>query len=213
MRVGNVKSFPITLDGRATHNVQNLLAAVGSAWALGVSGEEIGQSLSGFYCDYHCNPGRLNLYQLNGFKVMIDYGHNAAGITETLNVAKKLNARRLIGVVTVPGDRPDESILKVGKLAGKGFNYLFIKEDSDLRGRLPGEVSKIIATGAMEVGLSNKKIKIILPETQAFEAALEFAQPGDLVVTFYEKLEPILRSLENYRQNHNWTGDMNEMIL
>ena len=48
VKVGNVKNFPATLQGKAAHNIQNILAAVGAAWVLGIPGVEIGQSLSNF---------------------------------------------------------------------------------------------------------------------------------------------------------------------
>ncbi|HEX3016033.1 MAG TPA: cyanophycin synthetase [Desulfobacteria bacterium] len=207
-RVGNVKGFPATLDGRAAHNVQNLLAAVAASWALGFSSEDISKYLSDFSCSLLDNPGRLNLFEVNGFKVMIDYGHNAAGIMETVAAAKKLNPKRLVGVITVPGDRPVESIERVGKLAGKGFDYLFIKEDQDLRGRQVGEIAAVIRQGAIQAGLPTQKIKTILPEVEAFGTALEFARPGDLVVIFYEKLAPILKRLNAYLEEH--PGKMGE---
>ncbi len=217
VRIGNLRSFPITLDGKARHNVQNILATVGAAWALGIPSEKISHSLAVFYLNQRDNPGRSNIYQLNGFKLMIDYGHNAAGVEQIISFAKKLTPRRLIGVITVPGDRPDESIYKVGLVAGKGFNYLFIREDADLRGRVPGDVARILKSGALKAGMDDKRIKVILSETEAFDEALNFARPGDLVIYFYEKLEPILDCLNKYVHGHNLESAdqtvISEMIL
>lgn len=202
IRVGSVKSFPVTLDGKAAHNVQNVLAAVGAAWALGIPGSEIGEHLQSFYSSQWDNPGRLNIFEVDDFKVMIDYGHNAAGIEQIITFANKLNPRRLIGVITVPGDRPDDSIYKVGQLSGKGFDYLFIREDVDLRGRKAGEVAGLLRSGALQAGMPEKRISTILPETEAFSAALNFAGPGDLVINFYEKLAPVMGCLTQYIQDH-----------
>ncbi len=195
IKIGNTKVFPATFAGKALHNVQNILAAVGAAWGLGISAEEIRNALTSFYSGQDDNPGRLNIFELAGFKLMIDYGHNAAGIEEIINFAKKLNPKRLIGVITVPGDRPDESIFKVGALAGAGFDYVFIREDADLRGRKPGEVAEILRQGALSSGLPESRLNIVLPELTAFARVVEFARPNDLVVVFYEKLEPIMHKL------------------
>lgn len=204
VRVGNIKEFPITSQGRAVHNVQNVLAAVGAAWALGIPGKEIGRALSRFYSNPTDNPGRMNIYDVNGFQVMIDYGHNAAGIEQVTSFAGKLRPKRLIGVVTVPGDRPNDSILKVGMLAGKRFDNIFIREDIDLRGRNPGEVAELIKAGALQAGMKENGIKVILNETEAFRTALEFARPGDLLIEFYEKLQPVLACLDDFlKQNNN----------
>ncbi len=217
VKVGNVKNFPATLQGKAAHNIQNILAAVGAAWALGIPGVEIGQSLSNFYSSQDHNPGRLNIYQVESFKVMIDYGHNAAGIEQIVSLARKLKPRRLVGVIAVPGDRPDDSIHKVGMVAGNGFDYLFVREDFDLRGRCPGQVAQTLKEGALKSGMAPARIKTILPENEAFVAALNFARPGDLVVHFYEKLEPVLECLDRYLKAHQLSlaeeEDAKAMIL
>jgi len=204
-RVGSIKSFPVTLEGKAVHNVQNVLAAVGAAWALGIPGEEIGNHLQSFYSNQWDNPGRLNIFDVNNFKVMIDYGHNAAGIEQIISFARKLKPRRLIGVITVPGDRPNDSIHRVGMLSAKGFDYLFVREDRDLRGRTVGEVAGILASGARAGGMSEKCLRTILPETEAFTAALNHAKPGDMVINFYETLEPVLECLNQYLAEHGLT--------
>jgi cyanophycin synthetase len=198
IKLGNIKDFPATFEGKALHNVQNALAAIGAAWGLGIATEVIREGLITFSCGLDDNPGRLNLYELNGFKLMIDYGHNAAGIEEIINFAKKLNPKHLIGVITVPGDRPDESIFKVGAIAGKGFDYLFIREDEDLRGRNPGEIATILRKGALSAGLKDTNIRTVLSEVPAFESAVNLASPNDLVVAFYERLEPLIHKVNEY---------------
>ncbi|MDA8440809.1 MAG: cyanophycin synthetase [Peptococcaceae bacterium] len=196
--IGAFRSFPVTLAGKALHNVQNVLAAVGAAWALGIPASEIKRSLLNFYSNPCDNPGRLNIYKVNDFQVMIDYGHNAAGIEQIASVAKRLRPKRLIGVVTVPGDRLDESVYKVGVLAGRSFDHLILREDADLRGRMPGEVAELLKAGALAAGKSELNIQIILSEIEAFSAALNQARTGDLVIEFYEKLTPVLDCLNSF---------------
>lgn len=199
-RLVSVRNMPCALRGMAVHNIENALAAAAAALALGAPLARIRESLSQFGRDPRDNPGRLMIQEHEGIKVIIDYGHNAAGYEHIIGIAKKMKPSRLIGVIGVPGDRCPESIVRVGKVAGSGFNHLVIKEDQDLRGRKSGEVAELLKRGAMEVGLAEKNIQVVLPELLAVACALETARPGDVLVIFYEKLQPVLEFLAGYRK-------------
>ncbi|WP_425805796.1 cyanophycin synthetase [Desulfitobacterium sp. Sab5] len=190
-KISTVKQLPITWEGKAVHNLQNALGAIAAGWALGLTAEEIHSSLKKFESDPTCNRGRLNLYKIAGVNVFIDYGHNAAGIKEIVKTLKRFKASSLVGCVTVPGDRPDETIREVARVAAKGFHRLIIREDGDLRGRKPGEIAKIMLDEAVACGMDSKQISVVLPEREAFKYGLEQCQPGEIFVMFYENLEPI----------------------
>jgi cyanophycin synthetase len=197
-RLVSVKEIPCTLHGIATHNIQNALAAIAAALALGVPFARIREGLRGFGIDPEDNPGRLMVRDIRGVKIIVDYGHNAAGYEQIISLAKKMQPNRLLGVIGVPGDRDDESIIRVGSVAGNGFNRLFIKEDQDLRGRRSGEVAELLKRGAEAAGMAAKRIKVVLPEVLAAAQALEQARRGDIVVIFYEKLEPVMELLHRF---------------
>ncbi len=190
-RICSVKQIPVTWDGKAKHNIQNTLAAIASGWALGIGTATIRDSLQEFSSDAEHNRGRLNLYELDGVQVFIDYGHNAAGIQEIAKTLKQFKKKSLVGCITVPGDRPDETVREVGRIAAKGFQRLIIREDSDLRGRKPGEIAQLLYDEAILCGMDPKKIKVVLPEIEAFSQGLDSCVPGDTFVMFYEHLEPI----------------------
>lgn len=67
-----------------------------------------------------------------------------------------------------------------------------------MRGRLPGETARILYQGALQGGAREKDLQIILTETDALETAIYQALPGDLIVMFYEKLEPALEIINLY---------------
>ncbi len=200
-RIAYVKRIPITLCGLAEHNVENVLAAVAGCLGMGIPVKEIRQGLISFGIRRNANPGRLNFIEVGGIKVIVDYGHNAAGYKSILHTAKKMKHRNIIGVIGVPGDRRNEAIGKVGFIAGRGFERIIIKEDSELRGRAPGEVAELLKRGAMDAGMSSESIDIVLQETAALKKALAIAVPGDLVVVFFEKLEPILQILDQFEES------------
>ena len=190
-RICSVKQIPVTWEGKAKHNIQNALAAVAAGWALGLSAVSIRNSLQDFSSDAEHNRGRLNLYELDGVRVFVDYGHNAAGIQEVAKTLKQFKGGSLVGCITVPGDRPDESVREVGRIAAQGFKRLIIREDADLRGRKPGEIAQLLYNEAVRSGMHPNRIEVILTEIEAFRKGLDSCVPGDTFVMFYEHLEPI----------------------
>ena len=190
-RICSVKQIPATLDGKAKHNIHNSLASVAAGWALGLSAAAIQNSLRDFSSDAEHNRGRLNYYELNGVQVFVDYGHNAAGIQEVANTLKQFKGGSLVGCITVPGDRPDDSIREVGRIAAQSFKRLIIREDANLRGRKPGEIAQLLYDEAVRSGMNSNKIGVELSETEAFRKGLDSCVPGDTFVMFYEHIEPI----------------------
>ena len=188
----DLNEVPITSDGRIVCNIENCLAAVSALYALRVPVETIRAGLKSF----KGNAGRLNLFRLRDFEVMLDYGHNPAGYEAAIDACRnicgsQLSNRRLIGVIGMPGDRQDSAIRYVGKTCASAFSRLYIKEDHDLRGRNPGEVAKLLYDSAIETGFVPEDATIIEDEPEALKKAVENAQSGDLIVVFYEKLEPL----------------------
>jgi len=195
--VCNLSKIPLTWGGKALHNVQNVLAAVAGCWALGYTATQIRKAICGYGQKPGDNLGRLECYELDGVKVILDYGHNPAGIKETIQTVKKIKHRKLIGCIGLPGDRNDTTVRNFGREASCGFDYLFFKEDGDLRGRKPGEVAHILYDEALKEGKSPNHLEIVLSEEKAFQKALTVAQKGDIVVMFYEKAEPLRRIILN----------------
>jgi cyanophycin synthetase len=198
-RIIKIKDIPITLSGRARHNVQNALAATAAAWAAGVPLEIIKQGLKQFKNDTEHNPGRTNMLEVAGITVVVDYGHNQAGLETTIASLKKLCNGSFIGVITSPGDRRDDAIYKMGFIAGKGFSRIILKEDANLRGREPGQVANLLLSGALDAGMKKENTQVILSESEAIEAAVKQSCPGDMVVIFYEDYDLVMNTLDNIK--------------
>ncbi|APQ98462.1 cyanophycin synthetase [Clostridium botulinum] len=185
----NVNKIPITLGGKLIYNVENAMAAIAALIALGIDVNTIRQGLESFSNEEQ-NPGRFNMYNVHGANVILDYGHNIEGYKVVLESIKKIKHKRIIGVVGVPGDRTNSSTLKVGNICGENFDYVYIKEDRDKRGRKHGEIADLLKKGILETGFKNSKLNIILDEEEALKKAIEFSNPGDLVIMFFEEFEP-----------------------
>ncbi|HVY47305.1 MAG TPA: Mur ligase family protein, partial [Minicystis sp.] len=188
---------PATFEGKAKFNVENALAASAIAFSLGASLEHIRQGLRTFTTSFFQAPGRCNVFDEHPFKVIVDYGHNPAAMAQMAELvralargtgaagadrARKEGKRRAIGVIMAAGDRRDDDIREVGRVAATAFDVLVTKEDEDRRGREPGEVPRLLAEGARAGGAEHVHERG--DEREAIEYAFRLAHPGDLVVVF-----------------------------
>lgn len=202
-----VKEIALTRGGQVAHNLENVLAAVGAAIALGIGLGEIINTLRFFGMDRRHNPGRLEVYETKGITVVVDYGHNPAGFEQVFRWVKRLNKKAIRAVLGVPGDRSDDIILKAGAVAGSFCHWAYLKEDKDLRGRQPGEVAELLRQGVLAgSGGKLKNVVVECDEVTAFKRALDDAQPGEVVLIFYEHLEPVLECLRA------WAGEKVEQL-
>jgi cyanophycin synthetase len=181
MKAGDI---PATLHGMAEFNVANALAAVAMAVAHKVPILTIRSALAQFSSTFEQNPGRLNVHDAHGFRVIVDYAHNAAGLEALGKVVKGLSHRykRTIGSVSMAGDRRDEDILELGRIAADIFDELIFREDPYTRGRPRGEVMNLLKEGALRAGRSAEHMHLIAGEKASTAAALAMGRPGDLIV-------------------------------
>ena len=193
--VAYARDIPITRNGSVGCNIENCLAATAALSALKVPEVTIAAGLQSFLD----NPGRFELFEMNGFSILLDYAHNPPGYRALIEVLPSLSAKRLVGIIGMPGDRTDSSILDAGALSAEAFDKLYIKEDLDLRGRRRGEVAGLFYDAAIRRGFPRNDIVLCGSELEALRQAVSNAQPGDLIAVFYEKLEPLenfIRQLE-----------------
>jgi cyanophycin synthetase len=183
-QVMEAADIPATLHGMASFNIANALAAVAICAAHGVPVLTIRSALAGFQSSYDQNPGRLNIHDANGFRTILDYAHNGAGLEALGEMIRGLRHRyrRTICAISIPGDRRDEDIVGMGRIAAGIFDLIYFREDPATRGRPRGEVMSLLRKGALEAGAPGCAIVLIAGEVEATQAALEAAGPGDLVV-------------------------------
>jgi cyanophycin synthetase len=194
-------NIPATLHGLADFNIANALAATAITYAHGVPLLTIRSGLGMFQSTYEQNPGRLNVHDEHGFRVIMDYAHNVAGLTALGRVVDGLRHRyrRTIGVFSVPGDRRDSDILELGRLSAEIFDVLFFREDPATRGRPRGEVMALLRQGALVAGKEERSITSIAGELEALRAGLEEARTGDLLVVTPSDIEGSWQLIQEFR--------------
>ncbi|MGL4774441.1 MAG: cyanophycin synthetase [Clostridium sp.] len=197
-RVVAIKDIPITLNGHLTFNIENALASCSALVGLGIDYCMIAKGLMSFALNDQHNPGRFNIYDVCGRKVILDYGHNIEGYKAVLKGLSKIECSSKIGVIGVPGDRSEEMTMKIGEICGEYLDRIIIKEDVDRRGKKVGEVAELL-----EYGVKNKNINytIELDERIAFRDAFNNSDIGDLIIVFYEKRAPLIEEINNMINN------------
>jgi cyanophycin synthetase len=181
--------IPATLEGRATHNVQNAMFAAAMAFSLGIKLDAIRQGLRTFDSTFFQAPGRMNVFNEHPFKVLFDYGHNAHAVGMMADLATRLDVTgRRIVVLAGPGDRRDEDLVAIAKAVAGRFDHYICRRDDNLRNRAADEVPKIQAQALREAGVQQNAISIIPDEQEAIEAALRMGESGDLLLIFADAL-------------------------
>jgi cyanophycin synthetase len=169
--------IPATFGGKARMNVANALAAAAAAWAAGAHLHDIRQGLRTFSTSFFQAPGRLNLLDVGGIRVVIDYCHNVDGMRQLADFVDRMMAEpvsvagrfavatrgsdgkgakdgtrfvrrgRALGVIGIPGDRRDDDQREYGSIAAGSFDEIIVREDKNLRGRDPGESASHVVEG------------------------------------------------------------------
>lgn len=194
----NVIEVPITFNGTAEFNIENVLAAVAVTTALGLTKSNIKRGLLDFNSSIDHSRGRMNLIDLDDFKVLIDYGHNPGAIMATGAFIKGLMPGKVIRMVSSVGNRTEENILEFGMALSKYSDKIVIC-DPDPRNRVIGETANIVKQGLIKGGLEIDKIKVIIDEREATKAALEMATRGDLVVLQVDNINQVITDVLNYK--------------
>lgn len=201
--------LPATFNGKAMFNVQNAMAAAAAAYLVGAPLHDIRAGLRSFTPSYYQAPGRMNLTEVNGTKVIVDYCHNAPGMAALGDFVDKFfdegtgfERPQKVGVIATAGDRRDDDMRDLGREAAKHFDVMIVREDANLRGRKPGETADLIVEGAQSVGADGrvKELEVVLDEIDATKAAVRRANPGDLVVLCVDRARDVWDELQSIGQ-------------
>ena len=153
-----VVDVPVTLAGLSRVNVENALAAVGAGLGVGLPRAAVADGLRSFSPGPDDNPGRMNIFDLDGVTVVVDLAHNEAGVLALVEVLTGLRAPegRTLLVMGSPGDRTDEIIRGVAELAARGTDQVVIAhKEHYLRGRELSELTALLREGAAAVGVTD----------------------------------------------------------
>jgi cyanophycin synthetase len=132
--------------------------AAAVAYAMGVKLENIRHGLRTFDTSFFQAPGRMNIFDEHGFKVILDYAHNPAAVEAMCRMVRRFEIKgKKICVLAAPGDRRDEDIREIARHAAGVFDRYICRRDDGLRGRKPDEIPNMLREGLQVHGVRARR--------------------------------------------------------
>lgn len=198
--VCKLEEIPITFGGIIDFNIANALASIGALYGLNLSIEQIRNGVMTFYPSPNQNPGRMNLFDFQKYKVLLDYGHNPDSARALAKLLPRLSLGRKIALCHGTGNRTDEQIIEFGRELASVYDFILLA-DFDPRNRPLGETPELVRQGLIKGGLQKENIEIVLEMDKAVDCLFSKAETGDFLVIQPADLEPIMSQIvERYRQ-------------
>jgi cyanophycin synthetase len=183
--------IPLTHQGRIGFQVENVMAAVAAAWALGIDWALIYRGLASFASDAATTPGRFNLFSYRGATLVADYGHNPDAMEALAKAVATMDGKRRVLVISGAGDRRDDDLRRQTEILGEVFDEVILFQDACQRGRADGEVLALLRQGLANASRA-KAVEEIRGEFHAIDTALARLQAGDLCLILVDQVEEAL---------------------
>jgi len=186
-----LSQVPLTRNGQIGFQTENVLAAVGAAWAVNTPWDAIAQGLSTFISDVQGVPGRFNVFDYKGATLIADYGHNPDAMQALVQAVDNMPAGKRVVVISGAGDRRDEDIRDQTRILGAAFDEVLLYQDACQRGRADGEVVALLQEG-LQGAMRTKHVESIQGEFNAIDTALSRLSKGDLCLILIDQVEEAL---------------------
>jgi cyanophycin synthetase len=186
-----LSQVPLTRNGQIGFQTENVLAAVGAAWAVNTPWDAIAQGLSTFISDVQGVPGRFNVFDYKGATLIADYGHNPDAMQALVQAVDNMPAGKRVVVISGAGDRRDEDIRDQTRILGAAFDEVLLYQDACQRGRADGEVVALLQEG-LQGAMRTTHVESIQGEFNAIDTALSRLSKGDLCLILIDQVEEAL---------------------
>jgi cyanophycin synthetase len=177
-----VEDVPVTLAGISSHNISNAMGAAAAALGAGIHEEAVVEGLRSFVLDPERNPGRANIFEVDGRVVVIDYAHNEDGMRGLIEICHGLRApgAGIFLAFSSAGDRTNAILHRLGYTAARGPDRVAIAQlHRYLRGRDPQDLVNRLQAGLTDGG---KPQSPVFPnELEALEWMLTASAPNDVI--------------------------------
>ena len=157
-------------------NIRNALVACGLLLDDGLSLSDIVAGIA----TTSTVRGRMELVPHNGgFAVVVDYAHTPDAVTAALAAARDVASGQVIGLVGAGGDRDPDKRSLMGAALARGSDIAIVTTDNP-RSESPGVIASEVRRGAD----ANPRgtVLTVLDRRSAIAAAIERAEPGDVVM-------------------------------
>ncbi|GMG89142.1 cyanophycin synthetase [Cupriavidus metallidurans] len=198
----DVSAIPLTYAGRVAFQIENVLAAVATGWALGISNDLIRAGIVTFDVGQVDVPGRFTLFEHHGATVVVDDAHNAPALEALAAALDRFPSERRMLVFGAGVQRRDEDLIEQGKVIGATFDRVFLCEDRSVKRELPETEARALLKKGLYEGRRVTKIIDEGARRAAVEAALAQLVAGDLLVLQCDEGS----TDSTVEQVHQWMG-------
>lgn len=170
---GGLYKFKITMPGM--FSVYNALAATAACNVLGISIEEIRESLE----DMKGVPGRIEILETNTpYTVIRDYAHAADGIEKVLKAVKEFAEKRVVILFGCAGNRDRSKRPVMAEKAAQYADFCILTTDNP-RDEDPLKIIEDAKAGFKKYATP---YKIIPDRYKAISWALDFMEEDDILI-------------------------------
>lgn len=163
-----------TLPFIGDHHLQNSIAAITTVCELGLDIDDVCAAAETLTLP----TGRFQSIKNDlDLSIYIDYAHTEAALRAVLQTLKKTTKRDLIVVFSCGGDRDKHKRIKMGAVASKYADMIYLTTDNP-RSEDPEVINSQIAAGF----LSTQRYEMILNRGSAIEKAILSAKKGDTIL-------------------------------
>ncbi|MGI4727071.1 MAG: cyanophycin synthetase [Janthinobacterium lividum] len=199
IRVQKAAQIPLTFGGSVGFMIQNVLAATLATFVWGFRTEDIKTSLETFIPSVAQTPGRMNVFDFKDFKIMVDFAHNPAGFHGVKEFLKAIDSPQKIGLIAGTGDRRDDDIREIGKIAAEMFDHVILRQENHLRGRTRENLLQLMEEGFLSAGL-NKTYEIADSKMDVFQHAISMAKPGAFIVALSDVVDNAIDVVQSFQE-------------
>lgn len=203
--LADVSAIPLTYGARVPFQVENVLAAVATGWALGISNDLIRAGIVTFDVGQVDVPGRFTLIQHHGATIVVDDAHNASALEALAAALDNFPAQRRTLVFGAGLQRRDEDLVAQGVVIGKTFDRVLLCDDTSVKredARFGNHARALLRQGLQQGGRVAEIVVEGGERCEAVEAALSQLKAGDLLVLQCDECA-IEGTVE---QVHQWMG-------
>jgi cyanophycin synthetase len=197
IRVQRIALIPLTFGGTVSFMIENVLAATLAAFLWGFRPEDIKLSLETFIPSAAQTPGRMNIFNFKDFRFMVDFAHNPDGFIGIKEFLKHIDSPYKLGLIAGTGDRRDDDIREIGRLAADMFDHIMIRQENHTRGRTKENVVGLVIEGIKEVD-PNKSYELIEGSNEESAVyAISKAIPGAFIVSLGDAIDGAIEIVQN----------------
>ncbi len=176
-------AIPATYGDSAGCNVTNAAFAAAMAWGMGVEPARIAAALRTFEATFETNPGRLNLFDELPFRVIVDYAHNPekyAALVEFVGGIATPGRRLLL--LQASGHAREGHYRDIARACAPAFDHFLLARPALQQNIGERGVQDQLQDALLAAGIGEQAITRCGSQEEAIDAALDLAQPGDLLV-------------------------------